>query len=330
MTYDDIIQDCAEFSKIFKAKQMERVILACLKDLSQKTFAQTEELTFLTVAGVAEYTLNPSSNTQVFGLSTEARKATLYAPQPTTATATSGGTLAADTYSYRVTAIKDSYGETLPCTAVTQITTGATSTVTLTWTAISGASGYRVYGRTSGSELLLKELSADVLTWTDTAALTPAGTLPTTTELVEMILVSNTPTLNDRNSRWRATESNGSRILTYDGYSTVRLSDIPTTSGLGYQVKAAVYPTAGTSATAIPNCYEHYKDTIQDYVKWQFYDYPGTAKDPWANPGKAKAYRTAYMAARANMMTRVMWGFAGSQNVNQQYFASGGSRYGNT
>ena len=209
MTYDDIIQDCAEFSEIFKDKQFVREILACLKDLSQKTFAQVEELTFLTVAGTAEYTLTPSSNTQVFGLSTEARKAVLFTPQPSATTAATGGTLAADTYSYRVTAIKDDYGETLPCTAVTQVTSGATSTVTLTWAAISGADGYSIYGRTSGSKLLMKEVAANVLTWTDDGSLTPSGTLPTTTELAEMIIVSNTPTLNNRNNRWRLTESNG-------------------------------------------------------------------------------------------------------------------------
>lgn len=92
-------------------------------------------------------------------------------------TATTGGTLAAGTYSYRVSALYGSGGETLASTATTQATTGATSTVTVNWGAVAGATGYKVYGRVGGSELLLATVGA-VTTWTDTGANTPAGALP--------------------------------------------------------------------------------------------------------------------------------------------------------
>lgn len=91
-------------------------------------------------------------------------------------TATTGGTLAAATYSYRVSAT-NALGETLASTATTITTTGATSTVTVNWGAVTGATGYKVYGRTGAGELLIASVGA-VTTYTDTGAVTPAGALP--------------------------------------------------------------------------------------------------------------------------------------------------------
>jgi hypothetical protein len=93
-------------------------------------------------------------------------------------TALTGGTLAAGTYWYRVTATND-LGETLASVETSQVTTGATSTVTVNWGAVVGATGYKVYGRSTGAELLMATVGA-ILTWTDTGAVTPAGALPVT------------------------------------------------------------------------------------------------------------------------------------------------------
>lgn len=92
-------------------------------------------------------------------------------------TATTGGTLAAGTYSYRVSALDGAGGETLASTATTQATTGSTSTVTVNWNAVTGATGYKVYGRTAGAELLIATVGATT-TYTDTGSVTPAGALP--------------------------------------------------------------------------------------------------------------------------------------------------------
>ena len=94
-----------------------------------------------------------------------------------TSTSTTGGTLAAATYGYRVSAYNQ-YGETTASTTVTQATTGTTSTVTVSWTAVTGALGYRVYGRTSGSELLIYTVAAPATSFLDYGARTPAGALP--------------------------------------------------------------------------------------------------------------------------------------------------------
>lgn len=67
------------------------------------------------------------------------------------ATATTGGTLAAGTYYYRVTAIDAQGRESAASAQVSQVTTGATSTVTVNWTNVPGAASYRVYrGTTDG------------------------------------------------------------------------------------------------------------------------------------------------------------------------------------
>lgn len=101
----------------------------------------------------------------------------------TIATNTTGGTLAAATYSYRVSAVVAGI-ETTASTAKTQATTGATSTVTLDWTAAAAkpqfvnASAFKVYGRTGGSELLMATVNMPTKTFTDDASVTPSGALP--------------------------------------------------------------------------------------------------------------------------------------------------------
>ena len=93
------------------------------------------------------------------------------------ATATTGGTLAAATYFYRVSALNAAGQETLASAETSQVTTGTTSTVTVNWATVASATGYKVYGRTTGAELLLATVGL-VLAFTDTGAVAPAGALP--------------------------------------------------------------------------------------------------------------------------------------------------------
>jgi hypothetical protein len=93
-------------------------------------------------------------------------------------TASTGGTLAdSTTYFYRVSAIMaaGADGAVFETLAVAQgagqaVSSGtATNTVTITWTAVPGATGYRVYGRLTGAAKLIATLG-NVLTFTDTGA----------------------------------------------------------------------------------------------------------------------------------------------------------------
>jgi hypothetical protein len=107
---------------------------------------------------------------------------------PASSTATTGGTLAAATYSYRVTFVTQGL-ETAPSPAKTQVTTGATSTVTIDVTGMvaSGATSWKVYGRTGGSELLMGTVTLPTLTFVDTGSVTPSGALPTDTGNVSLL-----------------------------------------------------------------------------------------------------------------------------------------------
>jgi len=118
-------------------------------------------------------------------------------------TATTGGSLAAGTYYYRVSAITAA-GETLASTETSQVTTGSTSTVTVKWGAVTGATGYRIYGRTTGAELFIAAVGV-VTSYTDDGSITPSGALPSSN--------TATTTLNTVTVKWGAvTAATGYKI----------------------------------------------------------------------------------------------------------------------
>lgn len=97
--------------------------------------------------------------------------------------ADAGGTLLdSTTYSYRVSAV-DADGESLANAAVTQATgTGGNPdehTITVKWLAVSGATSYKVYGRTAGSEQYLATVAAPTVQYLDDGSATPSGAVPT-------------------------------------------------------------------------------------------------------------------------------------------------------
>lgn len=106
---------------------------------------------------------------------------------PASSTSTTGGTLAAATYSYRIAWVYSSL-ISAPSPAKTQTTTGTTSTVTIDVTGLvpNGATGWKVYGRTGGSELLMATVTLPTLTFLDDGSLTPSGALPTDTGNVNL------------------------------------------------------------------------------------------------------------------------------------------------
>ncbi|MFE9127096.1 hypothetical protein ACFYOF_17025 [Streptomyces sp. NPDC007148] len=86
----------------------------------------------------------------------------------TTATATTGGTLAANTYYYQIVPVIARQGEILPSAEVSQATTGSTSTVTLSFSTPAGLDGsqpnlYKVFrGTATGGETFLGYVDATV------------------------------------------------------------------------------------------------------------------------------------------------------------------------
>jgi hypothetical protein len=111
---------------------------------------------------------------------------------PSAPTVTPVGTPGTTTYSYRITAT-DTDGQTLASTAGTTTTGNAVLSATnynhITWTAVTGASGYKVYGRTSGGELYMATVTAT--SYDDTGAVTPAGALPAANTTASTIYVKH-------------------------------------------------------------------------------------------------------------------------------------------
>lgn len=98
-------------------------------------------------------------------------------PIATTATATTGGSVAAGTYNVRITYVNP-IGETLASANTTQVTTGATSTITVTSPpAQNDATGYKVYMGT-GAPTLQGGTTALGANFVQTAAVGAGAALP--------------------------------------------------------------------------------------------------------------------------------------------------------
>ncbi|WP_346925878.1 hypothetical protein [uncultured Arthrobacter sp.] len=103
------------------------------------------------------------------------------------ATATTGGTFAAGTYYWKVTAINVA-GETIGSNEATQAI-AANGTQVLNWSAISGATGYKVYrGTAPGAQSTLVATLGTVVTYTDTGIAGTAGTVPTVNSTGDSLL----------------------------------------------------------------------------------------------------------------------------------------------
>jgi hypothetical protein len=96
--------------------------------------------------------------------------------RPVATPSTTGGTLAAGTYFYRVTALNAS-GETVGSLEAFAITTGSTGSVALSWPAVTGATSYRVYGRAQGAQALY--FNTAIPSFTDTGGLSADPNLVT-------------------------------------------------------------------------------------------------------------------------------------------------------
>lgn len=100
------------------------------------------------------------------------------------ATPGAAGSLNDATYTYQVTALTGTLEGPPSEEAEATTTAGAgAGSVTLTWTAVPGATSYNVYGRTGTIELLA---NVAVATYEDDGSATPDGALPTSTDEVNL------------------------------------------------------------------------------------------------------------------------------------------------
>lgn len=116
------------------------------------------------------------------------------APSGVTATANAGGgTIPASAQDYVITAYNET-GETVGSTVAT-VTPTAVGTVTLAWTKVPGADGYRIYGRVAGTEKIITQVG-DINSWVDTGVIAAGATVPPTVGTASDI---ESPTVADVN-----------------------------------------------------------------------------------------------------------------------------------
>jgi hypothetical protein len=167
----------------------------------------TEEFTVTAVLG-------PTTFKAIAGGS-EGHAASLTPPVPPTGVAGTGGTLAAGKYQYAVSAT-DFFGETTATAMGASLAvTGPTGSAAISWSAVTGATSYSVYGRTPGGPYRLIASGITGTTYTDTGAITPGVPAP-------------------------SSNSTGAHVTLYD--------PCPSASALGYLAPAS----PGSSAALLP------------------------------------------------------------------------------
>lgn len=129
-------------------------------------------------------------------------------PAPTLllgATSTTGGTFAAGTYFWKVTA-KNSAGETLGSNEVSAALTGTTSSQQLSWNIINGAVSYNIYRGTAAGGENVFIANTGALSYTDTGTAGSTASPPTaqttaTPVIVYLSLVKSGGALGDNTHR---------------------------------------------------------------------------------------------------------------------------------
>jgi hypothetical protein len=139
---------------------------------------------------------------------------------PVATPSTSGGTLAAGTYYYQIVTV-DIYGNTTTGSQeISATTTGTTSSIGLTWTAVTGAASYRIYRGTATNAQNVYYTSA-TNSFTDINGTSTAGTIP----------ISNTTYLTRLNSAGSSVLGGTVNIGTNTSVASAALQIASTTQG---------------------------------------------------------------------------------------------------
>lgn len=248
--------------------------------------------------------------------------ATIPAPvQSAPSTATTGGTLAAATYYYKVTALTAA-GETIGSNELSQVTTGTTSTVTINWAAVAGATGYRIYRGTAAAGENVYYAVGAVVTFTDTGAASTAGTVPGANTAAIVTPTASAPT----------TTAYAGATLTSDHYVNVwqklatRYKNMAGFGGYGLMNEPNNMPPVGGTtqggpedATITSFYHKLAMDAIRAidatgkiYVSGNNYDFAATIGDLNVNPG----FPIAAYASDANVVYEVHMYLDANNNGN--------------
>ena len=320
---DTIASDIWEFDDL-PVKSIKRFIFDGFEDMCRHTWAYTEWLKVFLVAGTPEYTLTPTGNYGILGIPHDgANIGLIKSPEPSASTGTAAGTLVdSTTYSYKVTATVKDYGQTPSSIAVTAAA-DANGSVDLSWDEVVGADGYKVYGRTADSWLLMSTItSAATVTYTDDGSDTPSGAIPDLGEYVREMDVKNVAYEKGIvSSTWRIRETSSIIDLIFDGVNKVRLAVIPDADAdnKALQVKVALFPTK--QPTTIPSIFDPYRFALSDYARYKIYTLPKTKKMMWQDQQMANHFHKKYRDKREELKMRIMSGESHSLRARPGFFA---------
>src|SRR6185437_6324093 len=207
------------------------------------------------VATVASGELAVTSNTGLSGTPTATAAGSNIPVMGASATATTGGSLAAATYFYVVTSIVGGV-ESFASAEKSQVTTGAASTVTINCTAVGGATGYKIYRSTNvaGGETLLTQVGA-VATFTDTNAIALASPI-----LPPSVILANPTITSSATATTGGTLAAGTYYYKVTAYSNLGES---LASNEISQATTGAASTVTLSFAAVPNAigYRIYRST---------------------------------------------------------------------
>jgi len=322
MDFATLSGQLVEFADL-DVKVSRQFIREAIKDICDHTWIWTEIITFLTTAGTYEYTLTPAtSNVEILAIKEDGvQRSSVDSPVVTLAVGTSGTLTDGTTYSYQVTAYRDSYGESLAIAAVSLAAT-ATGEIVLTWTAIDGADGYYIYGNDGSGTTYTRMTSTTGVTYDDDGTDTPDGSTepPTNSVLMRDIGLVNEANMRAANPWWRAREGDEINHLIWNGITTMRTSKIPETTGIGFQVEVVIKPTTDYTGN-IPPILEPNADAILEYVRYRVYMNKGSDKDaPYYNRKLGADWFNQYRSSRTSIKAKTMRGFGGQQRVRMRRF----------
>jgi lysophospholipase L1-like esterase len=174
---------------------------------------------------------------------------------PTLTARSTGGTLGAATYSYRIAAV-NSAGTSLASSAATVVVgSGTTNSIVIAPPYVPGATSYKIYGRTGGSELLIATITGGAwmepanARYIDTGSVTPSGAVPgsdTTAVAYDATTQNLIASYNDWLRAWAPTRRD---VILFKSHSA--LADMATNVyAQGYSFDGIHPSPSGTSALA--------------------------------------------------------------------------------
>lgn len=179
------------------------------------------------------------------------------APTPTFTTSTTGGTLGAGPFCYRIGIRNNAsaaVGSGIPGTeACTPTLTGTTNSVLVKWTRVAGAVSYYVYGRAAGGELqMASSLPLNTPSFLDNGSVTPAGGMQVIDATLPQIDNFASLNLNSSGTAFKVTYKAPASLTANITGTLPFLNTVAASATVGLATLAAGTKTVNTTSACVP------------------------------------------------------------------------------